>query len=253
MLKIDFILFFLISNTIVFGQYFNRYGEADTTKIFAINQYKYEIDTQKIIGNSRLLVLDSIEVKIIDYGNKIKTNSFFRNSKSNLMINFYFKDCKLVMADVKEQSPFFDDLAAFSIFYFDNDSIFYSDYYFSIRMCIAIPLGKSLRDLYGYNPNFTGDFLKKYVRVLLPRIITAAPDTRETRIQRLPTENFRLSTVYCNGSKMNDLLCPCNFQVIKYLPYKLLLFPDLLQADISIRNTFLFRKVQFPADLVELY
>lgn len=74
------------------------------------------------------------------------------------------------MADAREQSPVFTDMYAASIFYYINDSIFFTDYYFTIRSCLPIPVGISFRELYGYNPVLNDNFLKNYIRLLYSKI-----------------------------------------------------------------------------------
>jgi len=170
MFKVAFILFYLTSCLNVFAQRVNRYGQADTTKIFAINHFKYHVDSTAVKKDSLMLDFDSIDVDVKYFDNKTETTSFFRKSNSVLRIDFYFDNCKLSLADVKERSPRFDDLYAASIFYFQDDSIFYSDYHFKVRPCMGIPLDKSFFDLYGYNPNLNGDLLKRYVRELYSKI-----------------------------------------------------------------------------------
>ena len=173
-MKTNLLLLLLISNGCIYGQRFNRYGNSsDTTKIFAINNYRYQVDSSAIKTDSINFVLDSIDVSGKIYNNKIETISFFKSSKSVLKVNFYLKNCNLVAADVKQPSPRYSDLNAFSIFYFESDSIFYSDYYFNTRICMATPLNKSPYDIYGYNPNLSGDQLKKYVNQLFSRLQTA--------------------------------------------------------------------------------
>jgi len=175
MIKVNLILLFLIFNSNLFGQYFNRYGNtADTNKILAINNYRFKVDSLSLNGDSINLILDSIEVRGKISNNKIETISFFKSSKSVLNISFYLKDCNLVAAAVRQPSPRFNDLNAYSTFYFENDSVFYSDYYFSVRMCLAIPFKTSFTDVYGYNPNLLGDSLKRYVNQLFLRFKTAA-------------------------------------------------------------------------------
>jgi hypothetical protein len=173
MIKLKFVFLFLISNGSLFGQFFNRYGNADTVKIFAIDDYAYKIDLAETKFASAKFVLDSIHIKVKKFSNKLETISFFNKSKSILKIDFYINDCGLAMARVKEPSPKFDDLAAYSNFYFENDSIFYSDYYFGVRMCMAIPRDRSFSEVYGYNPNLNGDNLKKYVKKLFTKLKTA--------------------------------------------------------------------------------
>src|SRR5437868_14242429 len=131
MIKTMLVFFSLFFFSYSFGQYFNRYGRnADTLKIFAINMYRYQIDSSSVISSLLHFSLDSIDVSEKKFENKSETVSIFQKSKSVLRIKFYFRACKLILAYVEQQSPYFSDLNAYSVFYFEKDSIFYSDYYF---------------------------------------------------------------------------------------------------------------------------
>jgi len=122
------------------------------------------------------LVPDSMEVQIICkmFGEKIETINWFKNSRSFLKIAFYLKDGDLVFVSVREQSPLYNELYRFAGFYLENDTIFYSDYYSTRRSCMAIPFSNPVSEIYGYNPDFTGESLITYVKQLFYRIKTAA-------------------------------------------------------------------------------
>jgi len=174
--KVIFVLFLLNINSSLFSQSFSRYGNADTIKIFAINKYRSQIDLVAKKTQEINLVPDSIEVRVNckNYGEKIEAVSWFKNSRSFLKITFYLKKDKLVSVSVKEKSPLYDDLYRFSGFYFESDTIFYSDYYSTVRPCMLIPVDKSLSEIYGYNPNFSGESLIAYIKKLFFRITTVA-------------------------------------------------------------------------------
>ncbi len=166
MSKVILILLLVINNGNLFGQYFSRYDRKDSVKISAINKYRYEVDLTDKKSDSVKSDIDSAEVIVKKFNNKIETTSLFKKSKSVLFINYYFKECELVMVSVKEPSPLISELAAYSEFYFEHDSIFSSDYYFTVRVCMLMPKNMSTHELYGYNPGLSGEKLKAYVRKL---------------------------------------------------------------------------------------
>lgn len=163
MIRTASILLLLIICNPVSGQQFNRYGNADTVKIIALKKLKYLADESAIKGDSLLLETDSVSTMIHHFDKKIETTSFFFNNKSRLNISFYFDDCHLLMTDIKEQSPLYEDLNAITILFYENDTVFFTDHYFMIPSCMTIPINKSVYELFGYNPKLKGDFLKQYV------------------------------------------------------------------------------------------
>ncbi len=171
------ILLFLFIYANLFAQrisrnLFDQRIDNDTAK--TIERYAHEIDSSNVEFDSFKFSIDSIQVDVKVYSDKIVTSNFFENSKSNLTVSFYFKENKLVEAKVSEQSTIYNELYRYSFFYFENDRIFYTYYYGLRRIGIAIPVDKIDYDPYGYNRNLEDGFLKKYIIILYNRIKTTA-------------------------------------------------------------------------------
>ncbi len=138
----------------------------------AIKRYAYEIDSANIKFDSFKLSIDSIEINAKAYQDKIVTTNFFENSKSVLTISFYFKENKLVEAKIDEQSPRYNDMHRYSLFYFENNRMFYANYYRDVQLGIQFDWNKDGSSVFGYNRNLDDDFLKKYIIILYNRIKT---------------------------------------------------------------------------------
>ncbi|GEM_PF-1094634 len=162
---ISYIILTLLVSTRLFGQ--DKISKTDS-----ISLYAYRIDTTKTKTDSFKLSLDSIQVDVKTKTNKIATTNFFEKSKSHLTIDYYFKDKDLVLVNIVEQSPKLDDLHSYSVFYYDNGRLFDEKYRHTIRPCLAIPMDKTIYELYGYNPTLNTEFLKKYLVELLDKIKT---------------------------------------------------------------------------------
>ena len=147
-------------------------GQDKLSKADSLSLYAYQIDTAKTKTDSFNLSLDSIQVGVKTKTNKIATTNFFEKSKTHLTIDYYFKDNDLVLVNIAEQSPKFDDLHSYSVFYYDKGKLFDEKYRHTIRPCLAIPMDKTIYELYGYNPTLNSDFLKAYVVKLLDKIKT---------------------------------------------------------------------------------
>jgi hypothetical protein len=130
MIRAATILILLIICNPVPDQQFNRYGNADTAKIVTLKQLKYLADKSATRADSLLLSTDSVNITICHFDNKIETTSFFCESKSILHISFYFDNCHFFIADIKEQSPLYEDLNAITILFYENDTVFYTDHVF---------------------------------------------------------------------------------------------------------------------------
>ena len=148
------------------------FGQDKLSKTDSISLYAYQIDTAKTKTDSFKLLLDSIQVEVKTKTNKISTTNFFDKSKSHLTVDYYFKDDNLVLINIAEQSPKLDDLHSYSIFYYDKGKLVDEKYRHTIRPCLAIPIDKTVYELYGYNPTLNSDFLKFYVIELLDKIKT---------------------------------------------------------------------------------
>lgn len=153
----------LFSQTYLFGQKTN-------TRTNAIDIYAYQLDTTENSTDTITFLFDTIQVIAQVQNNRVSTTCFFKQSKSLLRINFYSRNNNLVSVKVKEQSPIMSDLYAYSAFYYDNGKLFDEDYFRTIRACMAIPMDKSIYELYGYNPNLNADFLKKFVLQLYDKL-----------------------------------------------------------------------------------
>ena len=153
----------LFSQTYLFAQKTNARRKS-------IDIYAYQLDTIKNNTVTITFLFDTTQVTAQVQNNKVSVTCFFKHSKSLLTINFYSRDNNLVSVKVKEQSPKMSDLYAYSAFYYDNGKLFDEDYFWTVRPCMAIPMDKSVYDLYGYNPNLNADFLKKFVLQLYDKI-----------------------------------------------------------------------------------
>ena len=199
--RINYIfLILLILSTNLFGQ--DRLSKTDR-----IGLYAYKIDTAQTKIDSFSLSFDSIGVSVKTKTNKIATINLFERSKSLLIIEYYFKDKRLLLVNVSEQSPKFDDLHSYSIFYYDNGKIFDEKYRHTIRSCLAIPMDKSIYDLYGYNPDLNSKFLKKYIVELLDKIKLQA-----TNVSYVP---FKGRGVICKSSNYFFICCVWQFWTVE--------------------------------------
>lgn len=139
------------------------FGQNDSIKKRGINLMVHKIDSlsTKSVDNFDLKI-DSINVNIKRYSNKIETENLFLNSNSKLFISYYFNDSKLIMVRAKEQSPIMDDLFNYTVFYYENEKVFAKRYYQNIRICELIPKKTSIYELYGYNKELNEVFLRSY-------------------------------------------------------------------------------------------
>ncbi|PZP39760.1 MAG: hypothetical protein DI598_19755 [Pseudopedobacter saltans] len=163
--RVSYIIFILLVSAKLFGQ--DKLSKADR-----INLYAYQIDTVKTKIDSFKFSFDSIQVDVKTRNNKIATTNFFEKSKSRLTVDYYFKDNELVLINVVEQCPQFDDLHSYSVFYYDKEKLIAEKYRHTIRPCLAIPMDKNIYELYGYNPALNSEFLKVFVVRLLKKIKT---------------------------------------------------------------------------------
>ena len=154
---------FLFSQTYLFGQKTNA-------KKNSIDMYAYQLDTTERSTVTITFLFDTIQVTAQVQNNKVSATCFFKQSKSLLTINFYSRCNNLVSVKAKEQSPTMSDMYAYSAFYYDNGKLFDEDYFWTVRPCMAIPMDKSVYELYDYNPNLNADFLKKFVLQLYDKI-----------------------------------------------------------------------------------
>lgn len=149
------------------------FSQNDSIKKRVINLIAHKIDSLplKSVDNFDLKI-DSINVNIKRYSNKIETENLFLNSKSKLFISYYFNENKLVMVRAKEQSPIMDKLFNYTVFYYENEKVFAKRYYHNIKICELIPKKTSIYELYGYNKELNEVFLSSYFDILYNKIKT---------------------------------------------------------------------------------
>jgi hypothetical protein len=159
----------IISSLILLTQS-NLFGQQANAKTDPIDFYTYQLDTTISKADSISFLLDSIHVKAYVQKNKIIATCLFEKSKSLLTIYLYSKDNNLVAAKVQEQCPTMDDLHNYASFYYDKGKLLDNKYRWTVRPCMAVPMDKSIYELYGYNPNLNGDFLKKFVVLVYEKL-----------------------------------------------------------------------------------
>lgn len=137
----------------------------------SIDQVIYSINNIKndTIKNKRL-AFDSIDVRYKKSESKIETENFFRKSKSKLLIDYFFNNNIFLLVQVREVSPKFNDLFSTKLYYYSNDTLAYTRFFRTIRICMGRPFEKSEYELYGYNPAFDTAFIKNYTAALLTKI-----------------------------------------------------------------------------------
>jgi hypothetical protein len=115
----------LINTTFLFAQLQNE-------KTDAIRHYAYSVDTSKIILDSLTLSFDSIRVEAKIYPDKIITSNYFEKSRSQLKIEFFFRNDTLAFVPIHERCPLYNELSKISEFYYENCKLGYQFYYFEI-------------------------------------------------------------------------------------------------------------------------
>ena len=149
----------------------NLFAQNDSIKIRNIYLNAYKIDSlNKKAAKISTIKFDSINVKIKYFNDKVETENFFINSNTTLSIIFYSENSKLSFARIIEKCKTMGDLANTSEYYFEHNKIFSERYYHGVRGCMAIPFGKSIYELYGYNKYLNDEFLKSYVIKLYDKI-----------------------------------------------------------------------------------
>jgi len=154
----------------------NCYSQSDSLKIqdILIKTNIIENNTNKEICKHKFK-LDSIDISVIQFENKIKTINKFSDSKSILNIDYYFVNDQLIMISIIEPSPLFPeyDIYSYSTLFFEDGKIFKEQSRYTITgplTGIGIPRDKDKYELFGYNRSFTNEFLKEYSILLYDKI-----------------------------------------------------------------------------------
>ena len=152
-----FLLILIISN--------NLFAQIDTTGMTKLskNTFEIEISKGKVIKRSKIK-LDSIDIKIKKYVNKIETENYFLKSKTKLLIDYYYRDSYLVVASVREYAKGnLKKLYNETTFYFENNKLISTVHCHRVMPCVLIPFGKNIYELYGYNKYLDDSFLISFI------------------------------------------------------------------------------------------
>jgi hypothetical protein len=127
---------------------------------YPIDKYAYSLSLNKILINATKLTYDSVEVNVYHYNNLFITDSYFLKSYSILNVEYVLRNEKLILIKIKEQSPRFKELYCYNYYYFSDEKIYKRRSFANRLMCTPITFGKNN---YGYNEDFTDDFLRNFV------------------------------------------------------------------------------------------
>lgn len=119
-------------------------------------------------------MLDSINVKVLKFDNKITTQNILRNRNTHFEIKYYFKNNDLFFVKIEEQHPNLSDLKKHSEYYIVNNKITSTSYYMNMRGCLAISI-EDMKNGMGYNNQLTEKFMQKYVFNLYRKIKKLKP------------------------------------------------------------------------------
>ncbi len=107
--------------------------------------------------------IDSIEIIANCYEDKYITNNLFVNCKTNLEIDYYLKDNKLILIKITEESTKYEKLGKkFTEFYFENNENFDTLNYYLRPTGLAWKIEDDIDIIFGYNKSFDIVFLKEY-------------------------------------------------------------------------------------------
>jgi len=153
------------------------YSQSDSLKLHGIQIKSHEIDNglSKPISK-KIILIDTIKVTTEEYKWKLKVISEFKNSGSQLLIEFYYDQDSLILIRFTELSKEFNygiNANKITEFYYENDNFIEEQISIQISnpiIGVGIPKPSKWNEIYGYNPRFTFDFLQSYAALLLTKI-----------------------------------------------------------------------------------
>ncbi len=129
----------------------------DSSSNKKLNSYQLEIDSAKILVNS--------------FKNKLHTISCFKNSNTQLEIDFYIKSEKIILIKIVENSSNYPDIASsITEFYFKDEDFYQTRNYFKRPTGLTHRPDEDIKAFYGYNKAFNEEFLKTYSNKLYVEI-----------------------------------------------------------------------------------
>ena len=129
-------------------------------------------EMSKVLKSEKIKI-DSIEIQVSVYENRIETESYFEKNKSKLSVIYFKKAEKFNEIVTRENCPSMpEDFWRSYLFSFENEKIVNKEeerYYSSGKMHgIAGNIDKEVRE--SYNKTLNSEFLKKYVVELFEKI-----------------------------------------------------------------------------------
>ncbi len=149
-----------------------------------IQREVYEIESlnNSIIDSTSIIMLDSINIKVLKFNNKIVTqNDILGNQNTHFEIKYYFKNNDLFFVKIEEQHPHLSDLKKHSEYYIVNNKISSKKHFQNMRICLPISV-EDMRNGMGYNNQLTEKFMQKYIFKLYKKL----KNSRQNMTKLLP-------------------------------------------------------------------
>ena len=132
-------------------------------QIDGIDMQCYQIVRSSMFQDSGQVIFNLDSVYIRCSKDRIKASIVSVSDSSSLEIDYFYQSGNVIKVVVKEQSPYFNDMARFSSFYFDQDSVLFVDHRMTVRPCIEHPVDADFYKFYGYKDSYTEEYLSRYI------------------------------------------------------------------------------------------
>lgn len=163
---ITFILL-LINSAIGFSQ-----ADSLTLRDIEIKSYYSDADLGKRISKNKF-ELDSIVVKTKQYENKIQAESKFESRKNKLQTEFYFENGILQLirfTEISEGFKKYDAKKTTEFYYVDGIQVDETVRSFIPGILAELEVPKDTDKAFGYNKNWTTDFLLKLAEQIMEKV-----------------------------------------------------------------------------------
>lgn len=140
--------------------------------LISLGSYGQNTSDKSKLFKSGNFQIDSIQVKVSIYENRIETENYFEKSKTKLSVIYFRKEENFNEIVTRENCPSMpEDFWRTYLFSFKNEKAINKEerYYSSSKMHgIAGHIDKEVRE--SYNKTLNSEFLKKFVVVLFEKI-----------------------------------------------------------------------------------
>ena len=152
------------------------FAQTDEDELLQIEAKSSQIDSglRDEIKTSQFK-LDSVEIRVNTYQEKIKSEIKFAKSDKTILAEFYFDTDKIILARFTEKSPHsesFKDAKKVTKLYFQNGEVIEE----KVRTTIpgelhGVGLQKNSEKEFGYNQRLTSDYLKKLTEQIIEKMV----------------------------------------------------------------------------------